>query len=58
MNNDRIIRELSALHQRIYRLESELKNLDFSQHDESTAKIDYLAMMTDVEMEEEEENDL
>lgn len=58
MNNDRIIRELTALHQRIYRLESELKNLDFSQHDESTAKIDYLAMMTDVEMEEEEEDDL
>lgn len=57
MTDERIMRELRALHDRIYRLETQLKDIDYSQHEESTAKIDYLAMMTDVEMEDEESED-
>lgn len=53
MKDERIMRELKALNQRIYRLETQLKSIDDSQHEESSAKIDYIAMMTDVEMEDD-----
>ena len=49
--DERTYRELRNIYKRIYKLESELKNLDYSQHDESSAKIDYLAMMSDIELE-------
>lgn len=52
------MRELRALNDRIYRLETQLKSIDYAQHEESTAKIDYLAMMTDVELEDIEEEDV
>lgn len=56
MIDKRIMSELSALSKRIYTLESKLKTLDYAQHEESASKIDYVAMMTDVEIETEEES--
>lgn len=55
---DRLNKELRALNDRIYRLETQLKAINYSQHNESIAKIDYLAMMTDIDVEEEEEEEL
>lgn len=53
--NKETYREIRAILDRIYRLESELKTLDYNQHEESAAKIDYLAMMADIDIDEEDE---
>lgn len=53
--NQQIYREIRTILDRIYRLESQLKTLDYQQHEESTAKIDYVAMMADIELESEDE---
>lgn len=55
MRDEQIIQELKTIHKRLYNLESTLKTLDYEQHEESSSKIDYLAMMTDVEIEGEED---
>lgn len=55
MTTEQIMREFKAINERITRLERQLKTLDYAQHAESSSKIDYLAMMTDVELEPEEE---
>lgn len=47
--------ELKAIHERMTRLEDTLKAILHALHDESTAHIDYLAMMTDVELEVNDE---
>lgn len=53
--NKQTYREIRTILDRIYRLETQLKTLDYEQHNESTAKIDYVAMMADIELETEEE---
>lgn len=55
MTNAEIIKEFKKVYERIYKLESKMTVLDYSQHEESAAKIDYLAMMTDVDMEDDEQ---
>lgn len=57
MRTEQILRELKAINERTTRLENHLKGLDYTQHEESSAKIDYLAMMTDVELDIEEEEE-
>ena len=57
MNTVQLMREFKAINQRITRLEEFLKTLDYAQHEESSSKIDYLAMMTDVELDSEEEEE-
>ena len=42
---------------RIYNLESALKTIDYTQHEESNSKIDYLAMMADIELDEDEDEE-
>ena len=56
MNDERLLRELQIICKRIYNLECQLKTLDYEQHEESNSKIDYIAMMTDVEIEVEEDD--
>ena len=53
--DQRTYRELEAIYKRIYKLESALKTLDYTQHEESNSKIDYLAMMADIDIDEGEE---
>lgn len=55
MKTEQIMRELKTINERITRVENQLKTLDYAQHEESSSKIDYLAMMTDVELEPKEE---
>jgi len=50
-----IIKELKAIHERLTRIEDTLKVMACALHNESSANIDYLAMMTDVDLEVEDE---
>ena len=53
----RMMAEIRALTDRIYRLECELKTMSYEMHNDSKARIDYIAVCDYPEMIEDEEGE-
>ena len=51
---DTSFRELQTLHERVNVLEEQVRQLMFALRGDSAADIDYIAMMTDIDLDREE----